>query len=172
MISPVLRQTTSTYQLMVTLLLPLLGPKSLGLILILLSHSTYVNHQQVLLTYSSKYFQNLTTSLQLHCVYYGPSHYYILFLTVSDILPCLLIIYSSAVRAFLLKHESSETFNFLFYSKSKFHKSSPGSRGAGPFNTSLIISNYVPLPHTTSFGPFRCSLNVSGLLSPQAGYYP
>lgn len=87
---------------------PIVGPKSLGLTLIPLSHSTYVNHQQVLLTYSSKYFQNLTTSHQLHCFYYGPSHYCILFLTVSDILPCLLIIYSSAVRAFLLKHESSD----------------------------------------------------------------
>lgn len=40
---------------------PIVGPKSLGLTLIPLSHSTYVNHQQVLLTYSSKYFQNLTT---------------------------------------------------------------------------------------------------------------
>lgn len=42
---------------------------------------------------------------------------------------------------------SKPCINFLFYAKSKFHKSSPGSREAGPFNTSLIISKYFSLPH-------------------------
>lgn len=99
---PILHQTTSTYQLMVT---PLLGPRPLGLPLIPLYHSSHANQQQILLTYSSKIFQESKHFSPGPLLLLWSKHYQIL--SVSDISPCLPIIYSSAFRAFLLKHESS-----------------------------------------------------------------
>lgn len=142
---------------MVTPLFTLLGPKSFGLPLILLSYNAYVNHRQILLTYSSKYFQNLTTTQQLHCFYCGPSPY-LSYLTPNSFwhptLPPHNLFFSNQSfpsETWILW--SKPCINFPFYLKSKSYKGLPSSRGAGPFNTSLIICNYVPLPRTISFGP-------------------
>lgn len=111
---PILHQTASTYQLMLT---PLLGPRLLKLLWIPLYHSSHVSQQQILLTYSSKIFPESKHFSSAPLLLLWSKHYQILLLSVSDIPLCLPMIYSSAFRAFLLKHESSNqtlmlTFHF------------------------------------------------------------
>lgn len=100
---PILHQTTSTYQLMVT---PLLGPRPEGLPLIPLYYGSHAKQQQILFIYSSKIFPESKHFSPAPVLLLWSKHYQILLLSVSDIPLCFPIIYSSAFGDFLLKHES------------------------------------------------------------------
>ena len=99
----------------------------------LFSHSAHANYLQILLTYCSNYFQNPLSSST----------------AVSDVSPCLAVIYSSVVKAFLLKHESSDPSPVLTsHFTQSWSKSYKGLKApAGLVPSTRVRLHVLPLHH-------------------------